>query len=559
MAKTKAMPMSSLEKDLYSLAGSVGILAGNIALGGLIPFGNLIPIALTSITGGMALNNLFNNRWEKIFRDNHICNPDGEIPKLLHEFKSKDETETKYIFEMPKKLTPYSLMQAQNVLESAMHKPMKISVTKNFYAEIIVFEKASLDYMWHKIFKSCDVSNKLGEYPQFVKVEETKIGLRHIFKLPIGLCVEIFERISPLIQSAINKPIKLSVTQDNLLVIQEYQVQYSPFYLPLYNRRFNFNNTKNIAHIDLTQDKTKDLVFPIGIKITENGVEIVYINLTDEPNILVSGTTGSGKSSFIKCLLTTMILRNIEIKILDLKFSGDYNVFRNYKHLTTFTTDLSQARNDLNEVKNVMDERYKKLNQTNCKNYSVYNNKFKDDKMKPIVVVVEEYYMLNSKKNKATDILNPILSKCRACNIKFVIILQRPCKDNLDPVLKANLNHVVGFRAVSKPNSEVVLGDGDYRLFLDLHDKGEAIIHDMYQDVAFKSFFLEDDEDSNEAFFKEHGYKFDFTISDIIAHKCKKPIDNQIPTEQPAINKSKTISIDTLKQKQKGKVDDLIC
>ena len=549
MANKKGI--TTLDKDLYSLVGSVGLLAGNIALGGFIPFGNLIPIALTSITGGMALNSFFNNTWEKIFKDNTICNTDGEYPKLLHEFKANNNTETKYIFKMPKRLTPYTLIEAQSILESAMHKPMKISVTKNFYAEVTVFEKASLNHVWYKIFKGCGIKNKLGEYPQFVKAEETKIGLRHIFKLPIGLCIEIFENITPLIQSAINKPVKLSITQENLLVIQEYQVQYSPFYTPKYNLKFETKNTDKVNYVDLSKEEYQDLVFPIGITLTPEGEKIIYINLVDEPNILLAGTTGSGKSSLIKSLLTAMALRNIEIKIFDLKFSGDYNVFRNYKHLTTFITDLDVARNELNKIKNTMDERYKKLNQTNCRNYLVYNHKFKNDQMKPIVVVIEEYYMLNSKKNKATDILNPILSKCRACNIKFVIILQRPCKDNLDPVLKANLNHTIGFRVVSKPNSTIVLGDGDERLFTDLHDKGEAIIHDMYQDVQFKSFFLEDDDDSNQTSLEKYGILFDITIEMIIAHKCKKPSEQsieEIPENKPI--ETKTIPIESLKNKK---------
>lgn len=544
--------MTTLDKDLYSLAGSVGLLAGNIVLGGFIPFGNLIPIALTSITGGMALNNFFNNTWEKIFKDNTICNTDGEYPKLLHEFKANNDTETKYIFKMPKRLTPYSLIEAQSVLESAMHKPMKISVTKNFYAEITVFEKASLNHVWYKIFKTCAIKNKLGEYPAFVKAEEKAVGLRHIFKLPIGLCLEMIDSILPIIASAINKPIKLSITDDNLLVIQEYQIKYSTFYTPKYNLRFETTNTDKVNYVDLSKCNTQDLVFPIGMTLTPDGEELVYINLEDEPNILVTGTNGSGKSSFIKCLLTSMVLRNIEIKVFDLKFSGDYNVFRYYKHLTTFITDLGIARNELNKIKTTMDERYNKLNQTNCKNYSVYNNKFKNDQMKPIVVIIEEYYMLNTKQYKATDILNPILSKCRACNIKFVIVLQRPCSENLEPVLKANLNHIVAFRVVSKPNSTVILGDGDYRLFTDLHDKGEAIIHDMYQDIQFKSFFLEDDEDSNQTSLIKYGVLFDITIEMIIAHKCK------IPSEQPMEEipiETKTIPIEMLKQNKNKKVN----
>lgn len=537
--------ITSLDKDLYSLAGSVGLLAGNIALGGFIPFGNLIPIALTSITSGMVLDNYLNNQWEKIFKKNNICNTEGEFPKLLHEFKANNDTETKYIFKMPNKLTPYSLIEVQNILESAMHKPMKISVTKNFYAEVTVFEKASLNYIWYKIFKSCGIKNKLGEYPTFVKAEETKIGLKHIFKLPLGLCLEIIDNISPLIQSAINKPVKLSLTKENELVIQEYQVNYSSYYIPKYNLKYETKNTNQISYIDLFNQKQQELVFPIGITLSTTGEQIVKIDLSDEPNILVAGTNGSGKSNFTKCLLTAMILKDIEIRILDLKFGGDYNVFRNYEKLTVFTKDLDKARNELSKIEKIMDYRYSKLDKNNCKNYTAYNNKFKNDKMKPIVVVIEEYYMLNSKRYKITDILNPILAKGRACNIKFIIVLQRPCKDNLDPVLKANLNHTVGFRAVSTHNSAVILGEGDNRLYTDLKDKGEAIVHDIYQDIQFKSFFLEDDDESNKI-------KFDLTIEKLIAHKCIEK--NEQPIEEEKIE-TKPIPIEMLKQNKDKKVN----
>lgn len=536
--------ITSLDKDIYSLVGSVGLLASNVAFGGFLPFGNLIPITLTSLSGGSLVNNIFNNDWEKIFKKNEICNGDGEFPKLLHEFKS--ETETKYIFKMPNKLTPYSLVKCQDVLESAMHKPMKISVTKNFYAEIIVFEKPSLHYFWYKIFQSCGITNKEGEYPNYLKSLETKIGLKHIFKLPFGLCVEMFDKLKPIIQSAMNKPVKLNVTPENELVIQEYLVYFAPFYKPLLKNLLK-KKDKKISYIDLGDDKdfnNLDLVFPIGITLDENGEKLVYIDLIDEPNVLIAGINGSGKTSIAKILITLMILYDIEIKIMDLKFGGDYNIFKNYNNLTTFTKDVEVAGEEIEKIIGTMDKRYELLDNADCGNYREYNKKNKDNPIKPLVVFIDEYYMLQTKKkNKSgqkfniVEYLNPILAKARACNIKFIISLQRPCKDNLDPVLKANLNHVIGLRTNNNYNSGIILGEGDSRLCTDLHGKGEAIISDMYQDIMFKSFFLEDDE-----------------IKRIIKHKCNKQIEKPKAVE-PVINN--TIPIELLKQ-NKEKVVDLI-
>lgn len=521
---------TNFEKDIYSLTGSAVLLASNAVLS-FLPFGNIIPLALTSISGGFMLTDLFNSKWDKTFKEVGLINKDGKMPKKLHEFK--DDDKTTYIFETPSPMTAYDLIKYQDNIEASIHKPMRITVTKNFYAKVEVFEKTSLSFVWDKIFKSCGIKNKEGEYPEFIETEETKIGNKYIFKLPYGLCIEIFENMKPLIQSAIKKPLKFNLTPDYKLTIQEYDLHYQKFYTP------NYNSIRPI--------KGK-LIFPIGITLTENGQQIVNVDLTDEPHILVAGTNGSGKTNFIKCLLTAMILQNIEIKILDLKFGGDYNILKNYKYLTTFTKDVVVARNEITKIKDTMNERYHLLDITNCKDYISYNNKHKNIPMKPIVVVIEEYYMLNTKKNRIVEEMNQILAKSRACNIKFILSLQRPCKDNLDPILKANLNHTVGFRTVSIPNSEVVLGEGDNRLFKELHDKGEAIVHDMYQDVTFKSFYLEDDEESNKN-------KLTTTIEKLIASKC---VEKNIQIEEPKSNVDKTIPIEKLRQKKEGKVD-LMC
>ena len=175
-----------------------------------------------------------------------------------------------------------------------------------------------------------------------------------------------------------------------------------------------------------------------------------------------------------------------------------------------------------------MNERYKLLDDADCGNYRDYNKKHPNEPMKPLVVVIDEYYMLNGKNLKIVDVLNPILAKARACNIKFILSLQRPCKDNLDPVLKANLNHTIGLRANNTYNSGIILSEGDSRLFTDLHDKGEAIILDMYQDTIFKSFYLDDDE-----------------IKRIIKPKCSR---KQIPTNE--IKNDKVIPLDSKKDKR---------
>lgn len=230
--------------------------------------------------------------------------------------------------------------------------------------------------------------------------------------------------------------------------------------------------------------------YPIGVTITATGEKIVYIDLENQPHMLVGGITGSGKTSFLKCLLIGMILKDIDLIIIDMKMGGDYNVFRYYGNLKAFVKTIPEAENVIDKIRELMETRFNELDKTNCKDFRDYNLKY-DDKMKPLVVLIEEYTMLSKNKNFNNE-LNVILAQSRAVNIKVILSIQRPCHENLDTKLKANLNHTVAFKAKNSYNSEILLDKGDLRAVSDLHGKGEAILSNDTQDVMFKSFYLDD-------------------------------------------------------------------
>lgn len=458
--------------DLYTTFASVGLLVGNTVFN-FIPGGNIIFLVLSSITGAFLVDDILSSKWDKIFKNVGIYNNDKAFPK--HIKTEETEKEIKHTFSVPVGVNVFSFYNSQSLLESALCSKIKI---ENEGSKVVIreYKNYSIESKWEQVFKNCGLRNKDGQYPILEEIIETKIGNRYIFKLPPGFCLEVFQRYLPMFESAFRKPFKLSLTKDYKLVMQIFDVKFKTRYKPCYDVRI------------------KNMIYPLGISLTINGDEEVKIDLTDEPHILVAGINGSGKTSFIKCLLTAMCLRETEIKIIDLKMGGDYNVFQKYKHLTSFIKDVDQAKVEIKKVRRLMEERYKELNKTNCKDFRDYNKRF-DDSMKPIVVLIEEYIMLNGKKNSYfINDLNVLLAQARACNIKFILSLQRPCHENLDPRIKANCNHVVGFRVNNTHNSGIVLGEGDSRLFTDLHSKGECILMNDNQGIMFKSYFLEDRE-----------------------------------------------------------------
>lgn len=230
--------------------------------------------------------------------------------------------------------------------------------------------------------------------------------------------------------------------------------------------------------------------YPIGVTITATGEKIVYMDFENQPHCLVGGITGSGKTTFLKCLLTGMVLRDVDLIIIDMKMGGDYNVFRYYKNLRAFVKNIQEAELIIDKIKEIMTTRFNELDKTNCKDFRDYNRRY-EDKMKPLVVLIEEYTMLSKNKNFNNE-LNVILAQSRAVNIKVILSIQRPCHENLDTKLKANLNHTVAFKVKNSYNSEILLDKGDLRAVKDLHGKGEAILSNDNQDVMFKSFYLDD-------------------------------------------------------------------
>lgn len=465
---------SNFEKDLYSVAGSVGLIVGNMVFD-FLPFGNIIPFVLTSITGSLVVDDLFASKWDRLFARLEIYNNEKCYP---HHIKTeKTDNEIKDYFALPDGVNTLEFYAKQDLIESALNAKVRIENPKGSMKQVIIkrYLTANDEYKWESVFKSIGMRNKEGKFPILEEVIETKIGRRYIFKLPYGLNFDVFEKYKATFETAFHKPFKLELTKEYKLIIQTFDVKYKNRYKPKYDV-LDVNN----------------LLYPIGIELTKDGEQEVMIDLTDSPHILVAGINGSGKTSFIRCLLTAMCLRNVELRIFDLKQGGDYVFFENYKNLTVFINwgenIVQKAMVEIHKLRKLVVERYTELRKAKCESFKDYNKTHKE-KMTPIVVLIEEFYLVNDDKNAKTD-LSILLAMSRACNVKFILCLQRPCQENISSKIKANCNNIIGLMVNNTFNSGIILGDGDKRLFTELHDQGEAILLNGRQDVMFKSYYL---------------------------------------------------------------------
>ena len=191
--------------------------------------------------------------------------------------------------------------------------------------------------------------------------------------------------------------------------------------------------------------------------------ENILADIDKLKHVLVAGASGSGKSVFVQGMIVSLLAKHtpddIDIFMVDPKMVE----FSFYKplaqcHVVTETKDAVELLNNLTEV---MDDRYRELSAAGCRDIESYNERYADHKMKRIVLFIDELADLikTSKKSVETAIVR-IAQKARACGIHMVIATQYPVASVVTGLIKANMPTKVCFTVTNATASCVMLGKG---------------------------------------------------------------------------------------------------
>jgi len=205
---------------------------------------------------------------------------------------------------------------------------------------------------------------------------------------------------------------------------------------------------------------------PIIVGITPDGT-LMTEDLSEFPHLLVAGATGSGKSVFLRSLLLSLISQyqpgRLELLIIDPKRT-DFTFFNNLPYLRggKVLIEHNEARDALLElVRNEMPRRQNVIANRSMK-VKVFNQRFPDEALPPIVALIDEYALLVSMMDKKEreafeQDLMILAAAARSVGIHLVLATQRPSADIVTSTLKANLDARIAFRVASNTNSRVVL------------------------------------------------------------------------------------------------------
>lgn len=202
--------------------------------------------------------------------------------------------------------------------------------------------------------------------------------------------------------------------------------------------------------------------------------ESVIAGIEEFPHLLISGSTGSGKSVFMNTLINSLLFnkspRELQFIMIDPKMI-ELTPYNDIPHLIRpVITDTMEAKNALKWAEKEMDNRYKLFKEFGSRNIESFNeclgSKSKKSKalnkevqaLPYIVIIVDELADLMITQGREVEIpITRIAQKARASGIHLVIATQRPSTDIISGLIKTNFPTRISFKVSSSVDSRTIL------------------------------------------------------------------------------------------------------
>jgi S-DNA-T family DNA segregation ATPase FtsK/SpoIIIE len=241
------------------------------------------------------------------------------------------------------------------------------------------------------------------------------------------------------------------------------------------------------------EDQNMSLPLILGKNIAGDPV---IADLAPMPHLLVAGTTGSGKSVGLNCMILSLLYRygpdECKMIMIDPKML-ELSIYDDIPHLLApVVTEPGKAIRALKWTVEQMEERYRKMANLGVRALPSFNAKVREARAKgaklkrriqtgydgdtgqpvyedeefdyevmpQIVVVVDELADLMMTAGKEVEFLiQRLAQKARAAGIHLIMATQRPSVDVITGVIKANLPTRISFQVTSKIDSRTILGE----------------------------------------------------------------------------------------------------
>jgi len=263
--------------------------------------------------------------------------------------------------------------------------------------------------------------------------------------------------------------------------------------IELPNARREGVNLHELVASQSFEDQSAQLPIILGKNIAGDPV---VADLAPMPHLLIAGTTGSGKSVGLNCMILSLLYRltprQCKMIMIDPKML-ELSMYEDIPHLLApVVTEPAKAVRALKWAVEQMEDRYRMMASVGVRSLAGFNDKVRAAKAKgkplgrkvqtgyhpetgqpvyeeeqldyevlpQIVVVVDELADLMMTAGKEVEFLiQRLAQKARAAGIHLIMATQRPSVDVITGVIKANLPTRISFHVTSKIDSRTILGE----------------------------------------------------------------------------------------------------
>lgn len=223
------------------------------------------------------------------------------------------------------------------------------------------------------------------------------------------------------------------------------------------------------------QRQQRKSIIPLLMGKAVNG-DSILTDLTRMPHLLIAGATGSGKSVCINTIVMSILMtaRPDEIKMIMIDPKKvELNSYTRLPHmLAPVITEPRGACAAMKWLVKEMESRYELFKQVGMRNIEAFNNRVIDEKLEKnldteipkrlpyIMCIIDELadLMMVAHNDIETPIAR-IAQMARAVGLHLVLATQRPSREVITGLIKANFPTRISFKVASRVNSQIVLDE----------------------------------------------------------------------------------------------------